>query len=157
MKLSTTSPLELGIQSGAGHRDSMTQSKFRSQLPKDYNSLNKDKDTWFSILGVYRDAAQVTASHLFAYKHGQEAMDDIIGKIRPAELFSSRNGIIMSAEIEMYFDSGILAIVPDLLDKPKANILSSWVNQDVRDYKVRIFDTEWAKLDKQIFPVGELE
>lgn len=107
--------------------------------------------------GVYRDAAQVTASHLFAYKHGQDAMDDIFGKIRPEELFSSRNDIIMSAEIEMHFDSGILAIVPDLPDKPTASILSFWANQDVRDHKVHIIDNDWPKLDKQIFPFGELK
>lgn len=107
--------------------------------------------------GVYRDAAQVTASHLFAYKHGQDAMDDIFGKIPPKELFSSRNGIIMSAEIEMHSDSGVLAIVPDLPDKPTASILSFWANQYVRDYKVHITDNEWPKLDKQIFPFGELK
>ena len=60
------------------------------------NTLNDERCLSYS--GVYRDAAQVTASHLFAYKHGEDAMDDIFGKIRPEELFSSRNGIIMSTE-----------------------------------------------------------
>ena len=83
-----------------------------------YNTFNDER--CLSHFGVYRDAAQVTASHLFAYKHGQDAMDGIFSKIRPEELFSSRNGIIMSTEIEMHFDSGVLAIVPDLPDKPTA-------------------------------------
>lgn len=35
------------------------QSKFRSQLLKDYNSLNEDKNAWCPILGVYPDAGEV--------------------------------------------------------------------------------------------------
>ena len=84
-------------------------------------------------------------------------MDDILGKIRPVELFYSRKGIIMSAEIEVYFDSSALAIVPDFPDKLTASILSFWANQDVRDYKVRIIDNEWSKLNKHTFPFGDLK
>lgn len=132
------------------------QLDFRAQLLKDYNSLNENKDAWCPILGVYLDADEVTASHLFAYKHGQEAMDAIFGEIRPAELFSSRNGLIISRAIEKYFDSGVLVILPDLPDKSMFGALSSWVNQDVQNYKVRIIDSEWEKLDKEICAPGGL-
>ncbi|OJJ85747.1 uncharacterized protein ASPGLDRAFT_45773 [Aspergillus glaucus CBS 516.65] len=44
MELFTTSPLGLGIRSGAGDRGHGVQSKFRSQLLKDYNGLNDNKD-----------------------------------------------------------------------------------------------------------------
>lgn len=59
MRLFTTSPLGLGIRSGAGDRGHGVQSKFRSQLLKDYNSLNEDKNAWCPILGVYPDAGEV--------------------------------------------------------------------------------------------------
>ncbi|ODM19113.1 hypothetical protein SI65_05730 [Aspergillus cristatus] len=109
-------------------RNQPNRKKFISQLLKDYNSLNKDKDAWCPILGVYMNTGHITASHLFAYKHGQETMDEMFGKRCPEELFSSRNGLVTSKDIERYFDSGVLVIVPDKL---VVSILSSWVSRDV--------------------------
>jgi hypothetical protein len=48
----------------------------------------------------------MTTSHLFAYMHGQEAMDAIFGKTETPELFSPKiNGLL----IEESFDSGKIA------------------------------------------------
>lgn len=150
MKLFTTSGLGLNIKTGAGQRDSNVQSNFRSRLLQDYNSLDNKGNAWCPILGAYIDSDWVTASHLFAYKHGQETMDAIFGQIRPTELFSSRNGLILSAAIEKHFDAGVLVIVPDLPEKPTTGMLSHWTNQEVREYKTRIIDSEWEKLDANL-------
>ncbi|PKY03798.1 hypothetical protein P168DRAFT_311344 [Aspergillus campestris IBT 28561] len=152
MKLFTSSPLGLNIRTGAGPRDSKTQSSFRAQLLKDYDSLDEQGNAWCPILGCYLDPDNVTASHLFAYKHGQASMDAIFGKICPPELFSSRNGLIMSAAVEKVFDIGVLVIVPDIPDRPTKQVLCGWVNDEVREFKIRIIDTTWSKLDH--FVVG---
>ena len=100
MKLFTSSPLGLDIRRGAGLRDSKFQSDFRAQLLKDYDSLDQHGNAWCPILGCYLGPDNVTASHLFTYRHGQASMDAIFGKICPPELFSSRSGLIMSTLVE---------------------------------------------------------
>lgn len=55
--------------------DSNIQSNFGSRLLQDDNSLDNKANSWCPILGAYLDSDWVTASHLFAYKHGQETMD----------------------------------------------------------------------------------
>lgn len=147
MKLFTSSPLGLNIRTGAGPRDSKIQSNFRAQLLKDYDSLDQHGNVWCPILGCYLGPDNVTASHLFAYRHGQASMDAIFGKICPPELFSSRNGLIMSALVEKFFDSGVIVIVPDIPDHPTKSVLCGWVNNEVREFKIRIIDTSWSKLD----------
>ncbi|PLB42261.1 uncharacterized protein BDW47DRAFT_122032 [Aspergillus candidus] len=147
MKLFTSSPLGLSIKTGAGSRDFKVQSGFREQLLKDYDGLDEHGNAWCPILGCYLGPENVTASHLFAYKHGQASMDAIFGKIRPSELFSSRNGLIMSAVVEKSFDTGVIVIVPDIPDHPTRQVPCGWVNNEVREFKVRIIDTKWSKLD----------
>ena len=50
-------------------------------------------------------------------------MDVIFGKIRPKELFSCGNGIIIHSAIERWFDSGVFAIVPDLPERPTVDMI----------------------------------
>lgn len=76
-------------------------------------------------------------------------MDAIFGKIDPPELLSSQNGLVMSAAIEKYFDSGVFVIVPEVPDR-STRTLFPWKKQEVRDYKVRIIDPEWEMLDMPI-------
>lgn len=51
-------------------------------------------------------------------------MDTIFGQIRPAKLFSSRNGLILSAANEKHFDTGVLVIVPNLPGRSTTGTLS---------------------------------
>lgn len=151
MRLFTTSSIGLGISTGTGKRDGGFQADFRSQLLNDYASLDETGDwAWCPILHKYLPHRNVTASHIFPHKHGQAAMDAIFGQIRPSELFSSRNGLIISDQIEEHFDAGVITIVPDLPDRPSLATLFGWMDSKVRDFKVRIIDTEWAKLDRGI-------
>ncbi|KAL1846747.1 hypothetical protein Plec18170_009038 [Paecilomyces lecythidis] len=149
MKLFTTSTLGLGIQEGTGEkRDSAIQRDFRTKLLEKYESLDETGEyAWCPILHQYIAQENTTAAHIFSYKHGQECMDAIFGKQSSPELFSERNGLIISNVIEKVFDAGVLVIVPDLPERPTQKILLNWLSQDIRDFKTRIIDSEWPKLD----------
>ncbi|EAW07120.1 uncharacterized protein ACLA_018240 [Aspergillus clavatus NRRL 1] len=158
IQLFTTSRMGLGINTGMGKRDSSVQSNFRTQLLKDYESLDTTgKKAWCPVLHDYVPIRYVTASHIFSYRHGQAAMDSIFGHRRPPELFSSRNGILLSNVIEAYFDAGVLAIVPDLPDRPSHNMLAEWVQKYIHDYKIRIIDHSWTELDDEIYTSNGLK
>ncbi|KAE8157666.1 hypothetical protein BDV40DRAFT_308512 [Aspergillus tamarii] len=86
----------------------------------------------------------VTAAHLFAWMHGQDTMDAICGKTSEPELFSARNGLLISSIIEKYFDDGKLVIVPDLPERPQVAEL------------LRIIDMTWDKLDRRPLPESPL-
>lgn len=84
-------------------------------------------------------------------------MDAIFREIRPAELFSSRNGLMICLAIEKYFDAGVMTIVPDLPEKPTDKILHGWFNREVRDFKVCIIVSEWAGLERPVYTPGSVK
>ncbi|OJJ45725.1 hypothetical protein ASPZODRAFT_152732 [Penicilliopsis zonata CBS 506.65] len=151
MNLFMSSHMGLGIKTDMGPRDSSEQSNFRDRLLQDYNSLRDDKLIWCPILHTWIDPENATAAHLFSYKHGQASMDAIFGHTRPAELFSSRNGLIIASQIEKFFDAGVLVIVPDIPERPTRSMLSAWLYQKTpREYKLRIIDSSWEKLGRPV-------
>lgn len=150
MKLFTTSSMGLGIHTGEGKRNSTIQSNFRKRLLDDYKSLDEEGWAWCPILHSRFRPKSLVAAHIFSYKHGQEMMDEIFGKIRPSEMFSSRNGLIIHEEIEEYFDSGIFVIVPDMPDRPSLDVLTTWLTGEVRNFKVRIIDRNFRLLNRGI-------
>ncbi|KAI9374622.1 hypothetical protein BJX61DRAFT_281253 [Aspergillus egyptiacus] len=154
MKFFTTSPtgLDQGKNAGAGKRDPSKQSQFREQMLRDYESLDKHS-AWCPILGAWVSKENVVAAHLFPYKAGQDAMDAIFGRVRPAELFSSRNGLVIYRDVERYFDKGIMVVVPDLPERPTRSALQFWRNSEIRDYKLRIIRKDWERMDS-FFTVG---
>ncbi|KAJ5335473.1 hypothetical protein N7452_007876 [Penicillium brevicompactum] len=105
---------------------------------------------WCPVLGDWRNNRSVVAAHLFGYMHGQATMDAIFGKRKHLQLFSPQNGILVSAYIEDYLDSGKLIIVPDLEDRPKLTDLICWLKSPVRNLKMRVLDPNWSKMDTQI-------
>lgn len=150
MKLFTNARSGLHIHTGEGPRDSSKQSDFRNQLLKDMNSVNDQGYVWCPIRHRFFDADDMTASHIFSYKHGQETMDAIFGKIRPSEMFSSRNGIIIHKSIEKHFDSGVFVIVPDVPDRLSLETVRAWLTGEVKDFKIRIINGLFHKLDRGI-------
>jgi hypothetical protein len=116
-----------------------------------YGSRHEKHDwLWCPILGEWFLRKQMTAAHLFAYMHGQETMDSIFGKTKTPELFSPKNGLIISSLIEDVFDSGKLVIVPDVPNIPSASDISAWVRREPRKYKVQIIDPTWDQLGERI-------
>lgn len=90
------------------------------------------------------------AGNLFPCMHGQRTMDAIFGATNPPELFSTRNGLLMCSIIEDNFDNGVILIVPDLPEMPTMERLTSLVTSPVREYKVRILDISWERINDPI-------
>ncbi|OJJ46697.1 hypothetical protein ASPZODRAFT_142496 [Penicilliopsis zonata CBS 506.65] len=149
INLFISSPMGLGIRTGMEPRDSRFQSQFRMKLLEDYEVVKNGK-IWCPIMQDWFPPSTMTAAHLFSYKHGQASMDAIFGQIRPAELFSSRNGLMICSAVEEYFDAGVITIVPDLPERPTMAMLSYWLGQETRDFKIRVIDSSWSCLDMKI-------
>jgi hypothetical protein len=150
IKLFTTSKMGLGIKdTGAGKRDGKLQTDFRKEMIKVYGSQHESEDLlWCPIVGKWTNPKDMKAAHLFAYVHGQDTMDAIFGETKTPELFSPKNGILISSWI---VDSGKLVLVPDIPStRPNLCDIRAWVNQEVRQYKIRIIDTAWNKFKKPI-------
>jgi hypothetical protein len=120
MKLFTTSKMGLAIKdTGAGKRNRKDQNNFRTEIINAYASRHEEQDwLWCPILGEWLHSKHTTAAHLFAYS--TYTMDAIFGKTKTPELFSARNGLLVSSLVEDIFDLGKLVLVLDLPDKPSA-------------------------------------
>jgi hypothetical protein len=84
--------------------------------------------------------------------HGQEVMDSIFGMMESPELFSPRNGMIISDVVEKKFDKGFMAIVPRLPDRPTPAQVQQWNSSEPKEYKVRILDHKNPEVNKVIRP-----
>ncbi|PYH90599.1 hypothetical protein BO71DRAFT_296567, partial [Aspergillus ellipticus CBS 707.79] len=96
--------------------------------------------------------------HLFPDYHGQDAMDAILGKADPPELFSPQNGLMLSVVIEAYIEGGQFVIVPDVPENSSSLYsrvaeLVAWIrrNEQPREYKLRVIDPEFDHRDKPVF------
>ncbi|KAJ5918166.1 hypothetical protein N7454_010541 [Penicillium verhagenii] len=159
VKLFTTSKMGLGITStGTGSRPTDKQSAFRADMISKYNAQREGEDNllWCPILGQWHDSESIVAAHLFAYMHGQVTMNAIFGKTKSPELFSPRNGLLISSTIERYMDAGKIVIVPDLPERPKVPELLKWLTSRSRSLKVRLLDPTWEKREKLISAVSSL-
>jgi hypothetical protein len=156
IELFTTSKIGLAItNTGRGRRETSAQSQFRAECIKVYNSSNPDPQReflWCPILKTWVLEQYTTAAHLFAYMHGQEVMDTVFGVMDPPELFSPRNGMIMSNVVEKKFDKGFMAIVPRLPNRPTPAQVEHWNSKEPKEYKVRILDLENPEVHKVIRP-----
>lgn len=77
-------------------------------------------------------------------------MDAIFGKTKEPELFSPKNGLIISELIEKVFDSGFLVIVPQLPERPTKAQVAEWLVQKPRGYMTRIIDPTSKLFDQKI-------
>ncbi|RDW93996.1 uncharacterized protein DSM5745_01318 [Aspergillus mulundensis] len=139
-------------ETGTDDRNSGDQSSFRKELIATGDAKHpKFEWLWVPVLGRYWPEEEVVAAHLFPCMHGQESMDDIFGKTKSPELFSARNGILVPRFFEKYLNAGKILIVPDLPDdRPPLAELLAWVSQETREFKLRIIDPKWEKLDHLI-------
>ena len=136
LKLFATSSFGLGLNWGAGKRLPDMQSTFRAELIKQSNAQNPDpkrRGLWCPITAEYLTPESITAAHIFPYKHGQDLMDAIFGIQDSPELFSPKNGILISKSAEEKIDKGQIVIVPDV---PNAN--GDWQTTSPKEYKIKI-------------------
>ncbi|KAJ9298211.1 hypothetical protein DTO271G3_3816 [Paecilomyces variotii] len=155
VKLCTTSRMRLGIKdTGAGKRHGKLQSQFRNAMIDAYGSRHPTEEglLWCPILERWTPEKQMTAVYLFAWMHGQDTMDAIFGTTDAPELFSPKNGLMISTCVEEYFDSGKIVLVPDIPERASVIDIRGWIKRDPRQYKIRILDPNWKKFDKPIHP-----
>lgn len=156
IELFTTTKIGLGItHTGRGRRDPSTQSQFRAACIDAYNSRDPDPDKeflWCPVIKTWAYQDYSTAAHLFAHMHGQDVMDSLFGPMEAPELFSPRNGMIVSRLVEKKFDRGFMVIVPRLPDHPTLAQMALWNNSEPKEYKIRILDLEDSEANKVILP-----
>ncbi|CAI7607125.1 unnamed protein product [Penicillium bialowiezense] len=150
----TTSAMGFAItNTGAEKRNSKDQSSFRKKLIEVYDAKHPEEDfIWCPILGEWVNDKMAKASHIFPREHGQATMDAIFGEKRPSEMFSAKNGILMYLPLQAAFDKGIFVIIPDLPNKPSIFQMILWRLGYGREYRIKILDKEWAKIDRLIGP-----
>ncbi len=127
------------------------QQGMRKNMIKAYEAADPDPTTsfvWDPVL--WRYSSNTIASHLFAYAQGQETMTAIFGPMDPPELFSPRNGLLLSKEIEDVFDIGFLTIVPKINDIRSKSEVISWSNSEPKQYMVKILDFSNPIIGKKI-------
>ena len=81
----------------------------------------------------------MVAAHIFPYSHGQEQMTSIFGEDARDEMFSPRNGLILPDFVELNFDNGRIAIVPDIKDLSSKSEMMRWNVSEPREYRWKIF------------------
>jgi hypothetical protein len=87
--------------------------------------------------------------------HGQDVMDSIFGVMETPELFSPRNGMIISEIVEEKFDKDFMAIVPRLPDHPTPAQVQAWNISEPKQYKVRILNLKNPDVDMIIRPESD--
>jgi len=151
MKLFTISKMGINISwTGAGKRKKIDQSSWRFVLIEVYKAKHpKENQLWCPIIQTYRSSRIVVAAHIFAYMHGQSTMDAIFGK--GGDIFSAQNGILISKEVEHHFDSGKMALVPNIGENTGLFEILGWLNSSQpREFKVKILDWDWDQLDMEV-------
>lgn len=135
------------------------QRKFRAALIEAYDGRYTGPEDWdcllCPIMGFWTENG--IAGHLFAYMHGQETMDAIFGRTGEPELFSPRNGLILSAAVEKVFDIGFLVVVPQLSERPTKIQIAEWLTKTPREYMTRIIDTSSPRMDQRTSPTSDLK
>ena len=128
---------------GKGKRESDDQTRFRNTMLDSYDfkgSGEYKSFVWDIVLGTWVHHTHVIASHLFAYRHGQEAMNSIFGIESEGELFSPLNGLLLPRELEDALESGFITIVPDISDDANLKDRKIWRSSEPKNYKFRIID-----------------
>ena len=142
--LFTTSIAGLNVKSNERRdRSTQEQSNFRQNLLDTYNLRGFDTRSrlvWDVILGEWMPSSMMTAAHLLAWRFGPATLEAIFGTEVEGELFSPYNGLMLNLEIELEFESGFFAIVPDLPNSATAAERKVWRDSRVKDYKIRFID-----------------
>lgn len=134
----------------AGKRNSQAQKNFRSQLIECYGlkptveELANEpflKDcVWDVTIGDFEDACLFKDAHLFPWRNGTNTMSAIFGADMEGELFSPRNGLMIPYRLEREFESGLIAIVPDMPRNATKKEFHKWTISEPKEYIFRILE-----------------
>lgn len=114
------------------------------QLPVDHP--NWTRGFWDSISGSFTGDICTVPAYMFSEKHGQELMSKIYRT--NDEMYTAKNGILISDLWAEYLDTGFFAIVPDVDDLCDRRELRAWQRSDPREYKIKILDFEHEAIDR---------
>ena len=133
--------VELFMQAGVKHgkRKSEDQSAFKKSLIKDYGAAHPTSRglLWCSLSGIYCNQDFVIAAHIFPSTIGQTTMTAIFQT--ESELYSSRNGVLMRADLEKRFDKYWIAIVP-FADYSSAKEAKDWSTSDPQRWMIQVMN-----------------
>lgn len=90
-----------------------------------------------------------TGAHIFPWKHGQETMTKIFESGSEHEMFSAKNGILMSTLAENRMDKGLFVIIPFVNDKSAAEV-DAWHKSALKQYQVRVLNKDLSLIQGEI-------
>lgn len=90
------------------------------------------------------------AAHLFFYRHRQDTIDAIFGRSATSELFSPYNKMLMSNQIEFFFDKRYYVIVPQLSATPSAQEIKNWHKVEPKNYQICVLEPDIRAMDQFI-------
>lgn len=81
---------------------------------------------------------EMTAVHILFYCHGQSMMDAIFGRLNAdePELFSPKNGLLMSTRAEALWEKFYFVIVPLVDDDASHEEVLAWHKKDAKRNKI---------------------
>jgi hypothetical protein len=151
MKVFATSKIGSTLKPGTGKRYKSQRSRFRTKLSKSYAAESfMGGRFWCPVIHDWRNPCEMTALDLFPYIHGQATMNAIFGKRSSMDLFSARNGLLISKPIAEYLDRGKIEIVPSTKGKSNSATCTRWLCSDIWEYEVKILDPSWEQLGNRI-------
>ncbi|KAK3176942.1 hypothetical protein OEA41_008268 [Lepraria neglecta] len=147
----TMSPRGFNVKNiGAGTKDPKAQRRFRQNLIIVCGAKHPDRKMpklWCPVIGDYVDKQNVIAAHMFPYSLGQTAMHNIFGLYDRNELFAIENGLLLCGDAEKRISMGLMAIVPNIPDRPSENQVDEWRNLYPKPYKIRVLDSTHRMMD----------
>lgn len=146
--------LNITVPTGAGGRSTGAQSNFRANLitvsDPYHPSPTVGKD--YMWCPIAREWMLCRATHIFAYHHGQDMMTSIFGAKAIGELFSVKNGILMSEGAGRRFDKGLFIIVPDVDKSASQHDIDAWNASEPKEYKIRVLDKDCQVMNQWLCP-----
>ena len=144
----TSSTLGLGSRSFAARNRTKSRRELE-EVSKQMHPVPVKKGYWWCpITSSYHSSSAMTAAHLYPWKSGQNAMAEIFGEEATGELFSARNGLLLSTSAERYLDSGAIAFVPAIGDEPSSEQTEAWNAASVKEYKIRVLRPKDKGMDE---------
>ncbi|OIW30165.1 hypothetical protein CONLIGDRAFT_644179 [Coniochaeta ligniaria NRRL 30616] len=143
------------------HQDNSPQSNMRQAMINDY-CPEKDAGIWDPVLGKWLMQGCVRAAHLFPTRSVKYA-HSIFGQGAQEEIFTSKNGLFLSMEIEEALEKGSLVIVPDTDLEPqdpsapwkdqelRRRRMEEWEANEPKEYKVLVLDSDPVYMTKTVF------
>ena len=96
------------------------------------------------VTDEHKGDSNFCAVQLFAYRyeHAQTIMDAIFGKHDRPELWSPRNGLLLSKQAEVRLRLGLFVIVPDVPDHQPLEDVLQWEAAETKRYKICVLEPE---------------